>query len=622
MSHLTGIFLAILAASFRAAVVILVIYALRGAFFRRLSPRFRYALWGAAALALMIPACWSLPILPPETLVSGESSGETAAASDVLPPLAPQFTPRTPLESGTFHSASPSLPDGRGVAEKSASGGRGAAETTRISLMQGVVLLGAGVWIMGVGVTTLLLARRLLICRRWRVSGKSVIDPEIVAVYAEACRVSGVNRPPRLLVSSGVPSPALTGLLTPALLIPNDLAESLARTRLYHIFLHELAHYRRRDLWTGAAAACFLALHWFNPLLRWALQAMAMDREEACDVLALEKIEKDQRYDYAFTLYELLRRRAAWPLIPGMAGMMTVRKQIERRLDMMDKIGTWKKRAAIVPLVILTAVSVMTLAKLTEAEQEAPQTAASASAPKLVPVPDESDPDQGKVILVDPVAAAERLAQEVVNNLPQQKNADDMAIESLWKRLQSFQEANQTTPVAVSDEQINQTKRELFEQLNKKEQKPEYEIAILTLAEQRLRRYEELRNKKVIPEEQWDEEKIEYQKTVESFGDKRHFAQEEKKTSQSYPLAPIPSEALSHTIHQLETQYQIAPEKLGYFNLTNAILLYGNEEEQSAMSQAMEQLRALGPALLDSKYGPFLPRRNKKRPFFNRTRSG
>ena len=83
----------------------------------------------------------------------------------------------------------------------------------------------------------------------------------------------------RLLTCPGLSVPMLAGLLRPALLLPDRMP---AGDALRFSLLHELTHFRRRDIWRKALALWVRAVHWFNPLVWLALRAM--DRSEAGSV--------------------------------------------------------------------------------------------------------------------------------------------------------------------------------------------------------------------------------------------------------------------------------------------------------------------------------------------------
>ena len=87
--------------------------------------------------------------------------------------------------------------------------------------------------------------------------------------------------------SQEVGGPCLAGLIQPCLLVPPNLAEQFSQKEIRLIFLHEIAHLRRHDLWLNGLLETVRTVHWFNPVVGWVLRRWREDREEACDVHAL-----------------------------------------------------------------------------------------------------------------------------------------------------------------------------------------------------------------------------------------------------------------------------------------------------------------------------------------------
>jgi len=75
----------------------------------------------------------------------------------------------------------------------------------------------------------------------------------------------------------GGAKPALFGFTHIKLLIPSRLAETLSPMEWRHIFMHELAHIRRRDVGLNWLMVMLHALHWFNPVIWLAFKRMCAD---------------------------------------------------------------------------------------------------------------------------------------------------------------------------------------------------------------------------------------------------------------------------------------------------------------------------------------------------------
>jgi len=118
----------------------------------------------------------------------------------------------------------------------------------------------------------------------------------------------GVRRKVRLVVFAGVESPALYGVFRPVLLLPEGWESAFSEPELTHVFLHELAHVRRGDLFSNALAMGVGWLHWFNPLVRVAIRCMRLDRELAADAMVLDVEGASRAREYGRTIVRVVER--------------------------------------------------------------------------------------------------------------------------------------------------------------------------------------------------------------------------------------------------------------------------------------------------------------------------
>lgn len=86
---------------------------------------------------------------------------------------------------------------------------------------------------------------------------------------------------------SDTAEPALLGLWRPLITIPHALATQLSAADLESVILHELAHAKRKDNWTGLLAHAVVCVFWFHPLLWWIEKQLNFERELACDEMVI-----------------------------------------------------------------------------------------------------------------------------------------------------------------------------------------------------------------------------------------------------------------------------------------------------------------------------------------------
>lgn len=271
------------------APVILLLLLLGPLLEKRYVPRWRYWAWLVVAVRLLLPVNFSLPeplveLTPPEfTAAPVVTTGiaPTTAATVQSPPvpssprpvLTPRPNPVPPVASDIDESASfPSL-------------------SQILPWVWAAGVLGVVLW----NLVGWLRFRRWI--KRWAVPEPS---PEAAARAAELSPV-----PVRLLRCPGLSGPMMTGLFRPTVLLPDPPPEG---ETLAFVLLHELTHFRRRDIWYKTLLLLAAAVHWFNPLVWLMLRAAEGDLERACDADVLRTLPPEARDPYAAAILAAARR--------------------------------------------------------------------------------------------------------------------------------------------------------------------------------------------------------------------------------------------------------------------------------------------------------------------------
>lgn len=272
------------------------------------SARFRYgAGWRCLAWLLMcLRLAVPIPLLP---------HGEEQVRSPVRLPA--------PSDAIIYHSPVPQLPsvsgqDGAGQADspvpgqnsvwgaESAVPGPASSAPDQSGFFLSLSQLLLGIWLAGAAV---MLLRMLLshlhflhYLRRW---ARPVKDPETVQSYNQLGDLLGLDHRPRLRLCPNLSAPMLAGLFRPVLLLPEE-AQSPGPLRC--ALLHELTHFRRRDIWLKTLALLANIVHWFNPVMWYMVRLVERDTELACDEAVLRLLPPQEHAAYGRTILDAVDR--------------------------------------------------------------------------------------------------------------------------------------------------------------------------------------------------------------------------------------------------------------------------------------------------------------------------
>lgn len=103
----------------------------------------------------------------------------------------------------------------------------------------------------------------------------------------------------KIFICPAVSAPIMTGFFRPKIFLPNK-KYTVSERKL--IILHELTHFRRKDLWYKLFLLIANSLHWFNPLIYWMRKNAVSELEYACDDDVIKQNNLDFRKTYSLTI--------------------------------------------------------------------------------------------------------------------------------------------------------------------------------------------------------------------------------------------------------------------------------------------------------------------------------
>ncbi len=346
--HWTIVFDLLLRCSLQAAVLVLLILAVRLLLGNRLQGRWLFALWLVLLVRLALPWSPASPlslfgILPGFAPAAAETAPGPDHASELLSTMSPpRAAPHAP--GSTANLSAPGTP-------------RAAHPASSWSIKPALYLT----WLAGILVLGLILLAANLAFLRVIRREPLIIDERILRLLEECKARMRVHTILGLVASDHVKSPALYGFVRPRLLLPRRLLRALDDTELRHIFLHELAHLKRHDIFVAWLMSLLQILHWPNPLVWLGLHRMRADREVACDGLALSALGPDTPRDYGRTILHVLESFRQRQYLPALAGIVDNPSQLQRRIIMIAQPHRSSRGSALLGISLLVVLALLTL---------------------------------------------------------------------------------------------------------------------------------------------------------------------------------------------------------------------------------------------------------------------
>ena len=163
----------------------------------------------------------------------------------------------------------------------------------------------AYIWFAGVLIFLLvvMISYFRFLCRKSK-NGVKISDNKI---FSEVKNELKIKRHIRLKASSDMGSPMLSGVLFPTVYIP---CCEIPDDNMRMVLLHELTHYKRKDLLIKWFAVLVNAVHWFNPLCYLACANLSESCEVSCDMSVTKNMSEEEQKLYMQTILNLAAERS------------------------------------------------------------------------------------------------------------------------------------------------------------------------------------------------------------------------------------------------------------------------------------------------------------------------
>lgn len=245
---------------------------------RRRSAHLRSVVWRFTLVGLaLLPLCfrltstWHVAVLPDlnhwlsQLALLGQSGAGSTGAQPNLPAALPSANTAVETFAGTVYST----------------------ETTwmhwsLLALLAGAVL--TAIWVLVSRLTLNRIVRRAL-----------PLEDTWHPLVESLRREFHLRRRIRLFKAPAIKAGITLGTLRPVVILPSD-ADTWSPSRRRMTISHELAHVKRWDALFEDLAVWVMVLHWFNPLVWFALGRLRIEREMDCDNRVLNAGAKPSEY--------------------------------------------------------------------------------------------------------------------------------------------------------------------------------------------------------------------------------------------------------------------------------------------------------------------------------------
>lgn len=358
-----------LSMSVSGSLLILILFAVKRFLKNKVSRQWQYYIWLIVVMRLLIPFGTEINLM-----------GKTYQAIDQA---ISQAAPLMPSQNATGISDNVQIPS----AEMGQKNQETDAPLDTVAVehpFQDIIsLIFNYIWLIWLIVALGLLIRKITIYQsfiRYINSGLTPVDDiEILDRLSIIAEQMSIKKPIELCVNPLVSSPLLIGFYHPCIVLPSA---NISESNFRYIVLHELTHYKRKDMFYKWLVQGTVCLHWFNPLVYLMSQEITKACEFSCDDAVLAKTGYSDAQGYGKTLLDAMAAVGKYQESLGAVTLSENKQLLKERLDaiMISKRkskGTWILMGVLTVSVVFGAsfIGIYPVAAATDAPPKTPSQA-------------------------------------------------------------------------------------------------------------------------------------------------------------------------------------------------------------------------------------------------------
>ena len=320
----------LLSLSVSGALLLLLILGLKPLYKNKFSKRWQYYIWIVVALRLLLP-------FTPDTTIIGSlfEKFDTTAITNEIP-----TNPNVPVPADTGNSKAEPIQTNR--------------EITTAAMREPVDKYVCLFFIWS-ALALVLFVRKVTVYQGFiqyiKAGNKEVSDIKILNLLSDCIEKLNIKTRVELSCNPLIASPMLIGFFRPRIILPVGEWED---KELSYIFVHELIHYKQRDMFYKWLIQIVVCVHWFNPFVYLLEKEVNKSCELSCDEKVISILNEKAKREYGDTLISFLKSNNLYKSSLASVTLTEGAEQLKERLGAIMKFRK-KSKAIIAITAIFTA---------------------------------------------------------------------------------------------------------------------------------------------------------------------------------------------------------------------------------------------------------------------------
>ena len=369
MNYLMMVFREILYLGMISGIIIVLILLMKKIFGKLMSPKWHYYIWILLVIRLIVPvmpessfSALNLYYYSVDRFGIGTNGNQEPSSGNLSNGV---FDDSKTPGNGSNISNSPNTNNGKsGTTLEHTNTGQSRNQHNFSTMMMLTY-----VWLSGMAMLILYtIAINIAFYRKVAREYKQCSNQRANLLLKQCREIAGIKSNIVLYTTSSPRTPALYSLFHTRILACEGYLEKLSDKELKYVFLHELSHYKRKDILINWVLTLLQVVYFFQPLIWYAFHKMHEECEISCDAEALKYLEEEEYESYGSTMIKLIRLFSESNFIPVTAGLWKHKSNYKRRIIMINKFKKYKWPNHLLTMILVLMVGLIGLTGCKKAE--------------------------------------------------------------------------------------------------------------------------------------------------------------------------------------------------------------------------------------------------------------
>ena len=303
--------------SVSGTLLLLPVLGLKPLYKTRFSKRWQYYIWIIAALRFLLP-------FTPDTSIVGSlfEKSDTAVITNEIP-----ANPDGPIWVNTNHNETEPIQTSRDI--------------TAVAMREPFKIY-VCLFFLWSTLALVLFVRKITIYQSFiqyiKTGNAEISDIKLLNLLSDCEEKLSIKTRVELSYNPLISSPMMIGFFRPRIVLPVGNMED---KELSYIFVHELIHYKQRDMFYKWLIQIVVCAHWFNPFVYLLEKEVNQSCELSCDEKIISVLDDKAKREYGDTLISFMRSKN---LYKSSLASVTLTEGAEQLKERLNAIMNFKKK--------------------------------------------------------------------------------------------------------------------------------------------------------------------------------------------------------------------------------------------------------------------------------------